>query len=371
MLNKKLYKAVVIFILAIFLITSILSFTGRAFGQPGNIAGEIDKIGIEEQSVLEELFRTLQEIDALKAEEDRLASDIAILKDGTVRLAEKIAANTENYKAKLDIFAEILRAYQTGGPGYYFSILMKAGDLSSFLKGIGLLKDLSRRTNELLNDLKKESAELNTQKQALEQDSTILENKMIKLQESIAAGADLKNRLETQLASLKEEKDFFEARLEELGREWDILKKAFPTMVDVFAEEAENGGITMDELGLRFEFPYFKGSAYESTFNRITEKHPSIPQIIFDFTGGKAIISVPEHRLILEGTFVVEGRSTISYVAQKGTFYDMPLESASIRELFSGGSLRINFDEYIEGVSINSVAIREGYVEFSIIASLW
>ncbi len=371
MLSRKTSRIILAIILAIFLMTSLLSFSWRAFGQPLDIQGELDKISGEEKSVLEKLFKTLQEIEGMEAEERRLSSEISALQAGTDRLGTIIAEKQEDYNSGLEAFRQVLLNYQSSGPASYLGIILKSKDLSSFLKSVNLIRDMSRNLKKLLKLLKADKEELTVQKEALIKDAAVISSKISQLKTALAKQQQLRDELEAYLDSLKEEKDFYIGRFEELRKEWASLMNVFPRMMDEYRKVIENDGIPLESLNLRLEFPYFRGSIYEQTMNDVLKNHPVLPDITFDFKSGKAVIEVPENRLVLSGVFIVEGQSVISYRAESGTFYDMPLEASSIRELFSGGSLKIDFEKYISGIKVNSISIREGYVDFTVTADLW
>jgi len=77
-------------------------------------------------------------------------------------------------------------------------------------------------------------------------------------------------------------------------------------------------------------------------------------------------VEVPEKHLKLTGTFSIEGKSALKFIVEEGSFYEMPLESVSIEELFKNGYLSIDFSNYVDNITLESIEISEGYMEFKI-----
>jgi hypothetical protein len=83
------------------------------------------------------------------------------------------------------------------------------------------------------------------------------------------------------------------------------------------------------------------------------------------------VIEVPEKHLVLTGDFIVAGDNAIQYEVKEGTFFEIPLENASIEELFQKGPLLINFktiagDMVMIDFSLNKVESLDGRLAFEI-----
>ena len=127
----------------------------------------------------------------------------------------------------------------------------------------------------------------------------------------------------------------------------------------------------MEDLNLSFSLFSIKGSVSDETFNNILKEHSTLPEIVFQFQQDKIILEIPDKSLVLNGHFEISGSSALLYVVESGSFYGLPLEQASIDELFKEGPLLIDFEAVAgELVAINiildAVEAKDGYLEFRI-----
>lgn len=348
---------------------------------PGRVSGEVQPIteareklaGIteEEQKTLEELFKLTQEIEDMKREVERLTDELEIIEAGIRELDRSIGEEQKKYDDQLYILEQVLVSYQRGGPATYLELLFQSEDLSGFLDNINLIKDISRNVSELLDNLEASKQILADRREALMEEQLLLEEKKEELKEPIQKMNLLIEEQRAYLEDLKEEKQKFEEHLASLELMWTDLKGIFSSIVGEFSRIIGDGYFTMEDLNLSFNLFFVKGSVSDETFNRILKEHSTLPEIVFTFHPDNIMLEVPDKSLVLNGHFEVSGSSALLYVVESGSFYGIPLEQASIDELFKEGPLLIDF-EAVAGelvlidINLDAVEARDGYLDFRI-----
>jgi peptidoglycan hydrolase CwlO-like protein len=377
MCDRTRYKKIIIWLIAALCLPSAASNIASSEVKPITEAQErIKGISEEEQKVLQQLFTLSQQIEESERDKARLAGEIEELNARINELDESIKDREKEYEHKLDLLEKVLLSYQKGGPASYLEILFSARDFSSFLKSINLIRDISRNTGELLAAIKEEGKKLAEEKELLAQEVTALEDTQKKLEISISELAELKKEQETYLASLEDEKGNYEEHLRSLELMWNDLKSMFSGVVDEFTSIIREGRFTIDDLNLSIGFSSVKGSISDETFNRIVRENSTLPETVFHFHKGYSVIEVPEKSLVLEGSFVKSGDAGVLFEVKSGSFYGMPLEEESIRELFKEGPIYIDF-EAVAGdmvtidIVLDKVETREGYLDFTVDTGFW
>ena len=370
-MGKRLVK---ILILIIVLSVTILAKPYRVSGEvkPIEEANEqLQGISEEEQKTLERLFILTQEIEEMEREEARITEEIKELNIEIDILDKSIIKEQESYDKNLLIMEQVLISYQRGGPASYLDILLKAENLTSFIKSLNLIKDISRNTGELLASIEESKRVLEEKRQSLADNMALLELKKEELKEPIEERKRLVKEQEDYLDSLSEEKELYQQHLDNVKLMWDNLKGLSSQIVDEFARIINEGHFTMVDLNLQFNFFSLKGSIHEDTFNRILNDNSTLSMIVFSFRQDSVRIEVPDNNLVLDGYFELEGASALLFVPRAGTFYGMSLEKESIGELFRNGPLLIDFEQ-VAGemvtidIKLNDVKTEDGYIRFTI-----
>lgn len=370
--NKKL-RNLIVMILTFVLITVLIPIHASGEVAPiTDLEDKLDGISEEEKAVLEELFTLQQEIDALEQEEDNINSDIDELKSQITGLEKEIENKQEDYDLQLDILKQVLVQYQRGGPASYLEILLNADSLSEFIKSLNVMKDMSHNVNELLTGLQEGKKELQAEKSRLADKNVLLEQKKNELAENIHNKQQVQQEQEAYLASLKEDRTFYEEQLGNVKQIWADCQTLFSSMVVELTRIISSGYFTVEDLNIEYGFFAAQGNLQEDTFNRVLSENSTPLQIIFHFEENQVVIEVPEKHLVLYGNFVIAGESAIEYEVDSGTFYDMPLEASAIEELFVNGPLMIDFksiagDLDIMDFKISEVESKDGTLNFIII----
>ena len=363
----------VIVILSVFIfLMAVLPM--RAFGDVKPIEELEDKLeGIseEEKVVLEELFRLQQEIDGLVAEETKVTHELESLQRQIEELGEEIKQKQVNYRQQLNVLEQVLVNYQRRGPASYIELLLKSNNLSEFLMSLNIMKDISHNVEELLVGLESSRLELEEEKLLLSEKTTQIEEKQAELLLTLEAKEEVQTKQETNLASLHKDREFYQEQLSNISQMWSDCQLIFSDVVKELNRIIGSGYYTEEDLNLTYGFFTVQGYLQGENFNRILKENSNMTDTIFLFEEEKVIIRVPEKHLELQGYFEIAGESAISYVVTEGTFYDLPLEAASMEELFRNGPLLIDFNgitgDMVMSFKINEVWSEEGTLNFVII----
>ncbi len=343
---KKRKKINLIIAIVCIMVISVIFIPPKVSGevkQITEIEDKLDGITEEEKLVLEKLFTINQEIDELEREEDRISGEIETLQLQIQDLEHGIEEKQTDYDDQRDILKQVLIDYQRGGPATYLEILFGADNLSDFLKSINIIKDISFNVNDLLASLEEGKKALEEEKARLDEKAEQLLLKNEELNENIHSKQLLKEEQEIYLASLQENKEYYQEQLDNLKLMWADSRMLFSEIVAEFTDIINAGYFTTDDLNINISFFSTKGFIEEVTFNRILEENSDLPKTVFHFYDNQVVIEVPEKHLLLKGNFIVAGECAVQYEVTEGTFYDMPLEPESIEELFHDGPFRLDF----------------------------
>jgi peptidoglycan hydrolase CwlO-like protein len=332
---------------------------------------QLEGITREEEETLDRLFILTQEIEEMERQEARLSQEIASLIIHIDELDKSIAIEEKNYGLHLDIMEQVLISYQRGGPASYLDILLKAENLTSFIKSLNLIKDITRNTGELLASIEESKKFLEENRQNLYDSKAILDIRQEELMGSIANKKSLLMEQEAYLESLSEEREKYQQHLDNLKLMWDNLKNLFSHVVDEFSRIIAEGHFTMEDLNLKFGLFSVKGSIHEDTFNRIINENSLLTEMVFSFQKDRVVVEVPDNNLVLYGHFVLEANTSLRFVPEGGSFYSMSLEIESINELFRNGPMLIDFEKVagdlvVIDIDLKDVVTEDGYISFTI-----
>lgn len=376
MIKKPLkYSCIITFVLAVSILFSPSEATGEV--KPITDAEEqLEGISKEEQETLEKLFTYTQEIEEMERQQESISSEINKLVVEIESLDASIAKEQEDFDFNLDIMERVLVSYQRNGPASYLDILLNAEDLTSFIKNLNLIKDITKNTGVLLSSIEESKQILEYNKQNLSNSKSLLETRRLELEEPIANKKRLLKEQEEYLDSLEEEKIIYQKYLDNLKLMWDNLKILFSEIVDEFTRIVRADHFTMEDLKVEFSFLSVKGSLQEDTFNRILNDNSTLADMFFTFDNNKVRLEIPEYKLALVGYFIIQDKSSLLFVPEEGTFFEMSLELESIGELLNRQPLLIDF-ESIAGdmitidIKLNDVHTEDGYLSFTIDTGFW
>ncbi|MGB4661158.1 MAG: hypothetical protein WBI07_18445 [Mobilitalea sp.] len=365
----------------IVILAYIIVFTSVCITIPIQVAGavkpieetedKLEGVTAQQKVVLEQLFTVAQKMEQLENEKMVLNSEIDTLLLQIEEIKSEIEEKQLKYEVELEVLEKVLVNYQRGGPASYLEILLGAENLTTFLKSINIIKDISKNVSELLVTLEDEKTALQEEKDTADAKAILLEDKRSLLQDNLEANQKLKEEQEVYLASLQEDQVYYEEQLANLNQMWMDCTNLFGDVVDEMTKIINAGYFTMEDLNLNFGITKMDGAIKEETFNRILSENSDLTEIIFDIEEDQVVIAVPDKHLVLSGDFVIEGDTALLYQVKSGTFYDMPIEEASMEELFAKGPLLIDFQAIAgENITIDfklsRIESQEGQLVFEI-----
>jgi peptidoglycan hydrolase CwlO-like protein len=366
-------KATIAFALILIIVSTMLPL--KVFGEVQKVTELEDKLsGIseEEKGVLEELFKLQQEIEGMEQQERDAATEIDKRQLQVQNLENQVLDAQLEYNLQLDILKQVLVDYQRRGPASYLEILLNAKNLSEFLASLNIIKDITHNVKELLTTIEDSKTELQGQRDTLVEQKFLLEKSREKLQEKLEAKEELQEERESYLASLQENRAFYEEQLDLIAQMWTDCTTLFPEIVKELTEITRAGYFTVEDLNIAYGLFSVQGYISQEVFQRIFTENSKLWETVFLFQEDKVVIEVPDKHLRLVGNFIVEGDMAIRFEVQEGTFYDMPLEATSLQELFSKGSFVIDFgaitgDMLQLDFTLSEVWSQEGALNFIII----
>ena len=353
-----------IFILC-FTLISIVAVSGRT-DIISNPQQDLEEISIEEKAVLEELFFLSQQIDEMNRISEELQRQTESLEKEISATETDITKRQEDYDKQLEILEQVLVVYQKNGPASSLEILLSAENLTDFIKRLNVLRTLSHNTGEMLQTIEKEKDALISERETLVSNKALLERNREDLQLALNQKLQLKQEQEEFLASLSEERKKYQDQLNQLDQSWSEAKALFSNVSKEFSRVFYESNLQVEDFNLGFDFLSVRGSVSETLINEIIKKDTKLPEMVFDISPERIQIEVPENQLLLRGTMAVESKSVLKFAITEGTFYGMKLEKASIEELFRNGYLLIDFSELIGDISIQSVELKDGFIEFKV-----
>lgn len=368
MVKTRKVKTFIIINLAI--IFALVSFFMNILASPidpsSKMQEKLKDISDEEKKVLQNLFALMNETKEMEEEEKGLTRDIEILNKEINGLETEITAEEKKYEEKLNVLRQVLQIYQRKGPGSYLEIILNSENLNMFLWRISTLQDLSRNTEKLLKSIEDSKGKLSEKKAEITQKFALIKNKQEQLKESLDKKLQLKKEMEKYIASLSQQKEHYLEQLSNLQQAWNKLKLLLYQSSDEFSRIIKDSDLPLDAVNMTFSFKGIEGVVDEKTFNRVISGNPHFSDISFSFHPGKAQISVPKMNLVLTGTFDILGGSTLRFMPEDGSFYGISLEPETIKELFKGGYLELDFKPLIGENKLTSVEIMEGSLKFMI-----
>jgi peptidoglycan hydrolase CwlO-like protein len=373
-MSKSVKIKVILILILIVPFTQIFFCTSRALGKadpPSVVKEKLNGITDEEKKILQNLFILAQEIEVAEGEEKAIALDVENINGEIKDFEAKIQGSENAYTKKQEGLKQVLKSYQRMGPGSFFEIIMNSDSLSSFLQRLNILRDLTQNTGELLKQLDKSREELYSQKKILGEKLLLLKEKQNQSIEALNKKLQLKKEMEDYLASMEEERELYQGHLDNMQSMMKDLKLFLSKTSEEFSSIIENGSVPSSALRISFSLPDIKAFLDDKVLNDIIEKQPNLPKMVFDFNSGKVQMSFPEKDLILLGTFVIVDGHTLKFIAEEGSFYGMPLEPEYIKEIFSEGELELNFEPLLMGNTLQSLEVKDGYLEFSIKINLF
>lgn len=364
--GEKMYKKNIALFIIVFILFSNIFSNIVAFGEESSaldIEEKLNSISKKEKEILEILFSQFQEIEELERENMRLKEEIDTSKEDIEDLEKKIFNAEEGYEKNLIALERVLKSYQRMGAGSYLEIILESSSLQDFLRRINILRDLSRNSKELLDNIERDKNNLEEEKKNLNTKLVELEEKQNTLENTLKKKQELVKENEEYLESLAEDRSVYEERLEYISIIMDELKDIIGEFTVEFSKIVERGNFPRSAVKESITLKGIKGVIEEKTFNDIIGEQKNLPPMEFKFNEGIIEMNVPEKSLYLSGSFNIEDHRVLTFEPAEGRFLDMELEKGTIEELFKEGNFILNLEPLIGKSIVKSVEIKKGYLE--------
>ena len=317
----------------------------------------------EEKEILEYLFIQTQEIEEMEREAERMDEEIHSIEEDIANIDNRIKEEEENYERNLEALKIVLQTYQRMGPGSYLEIILSSDSLTSLIRRVNVLRDLTKNTDELLANIEISREKLISERSDLDEKVKLLEEKRSVLEENLHKKQELVKEQEEYLASLQSDREVYLERLEYISMMMEEIKEILKEFTLGFNRILVEGNFPEDGIKQSFTLRGIKASIDEKVFNDIVNAYDWIPRIEIRFLDGEIELNAPEKGLRMAGNFQIEDGQTLKFVPEKGSFLDMPLGKGTLDSLFEGGDFTLNFEPLIGRNIIREVNVLDGYLE--------
>lgn len=332
---------------------------------------KMSNISDEEKKVLQDLFLLIQEIEEAERMEEEIIKEIDVISKAIKVMEKMIDLEESTYDKNLSTLKEVLRSYQRSGPGTFIQIILDSENLTMLIRRLNALRDLTRNTGKLLELLSESKDKLAFEKMNLNEKLMVMEGKQEELRLSIDKKIELRNNMEEYLDSLQEEREYFQEQLASIQNAWDELKILLSETTKVFSNIIQSENLPEDAIKVTFSLFSIRGTISEDIFNGIISENSLLPKMEITFETDKMTIEMPDQNLILIGQLVIIDGNILMFDVGEGSFLGMPLEPASIEDLFKEGYIVLDLKPLLEGAAITSIKIQDGYLELRIIPKLF
>jgi len=317
----------------------------------------------EEKEILEHLFIQTQEIEEMEREAKRMDDEIHSIEMDIATIDNRIKKEEENYKKNLDALKIVLQTYQRMGPGSYIEIILSADSLTSLIRRINVIRDLTKNTDELLTDIELSRERLLAERNNLDEKVKLLEEKRRELEENLHKKQDLVREMEEYLASLQSDRELYLERLEYISMMMEEIKKILKEYTQGFNRIVQEGNFPEDGVQTSITLRGIKVTIDEKVFNEIINAYEWMPKIEISFFQDEIELSAPDKGLRISGNFQIEDGQVLKFVPEKGSFLEMPLGKGTLENLFEEGDFTLNFEPIIGKNILREVNVLEGYLE--------
>ncbi len=320
----------------------------------------------EEKEVLEKLFILSQEIEEMERQKVQSSKELEGLNKEVTNIEELIAVETLTYEQNLRIMEDVLKAYQKSGPGSFVEIILSSDSLKVLLQRLNALGDITKNTNDLLESLQESKTRLAAEKNRITEKLTLVEEQQKKLDETLEKNIALKEELKVYLESLEGERTKYEGYLSEIELYWSQLKPLFAETTRVFSKMLYDTTIPPDAIKVEFSLLNVKGIIEEKTFKEIIAGQSFPMELEMEFSNDKLEVVIPDKYLYLAGNFEIVESKKLVFIVEEGSFFGMPLEKATIEDLFSEGYMELDLGHILGKNKLKSIKINDDNIELQI-----
>ena len=324
---------------------------------------QLETLTEEETQVLEDLFALSQDIEDIQRQQVQLEIDLAAAEERVLVVEDEIEVQERLFENQRDVLGEVLKSYQRRGPGSTLEIILSAKDFSDLIQRINLLRELTRNTGNLMDELNAKLEQLEDERVVLQRLLETVEAQREALARVLAENLALRDQLESRLEALEEERVQYEGQLASLNQAWRDVNRVFSQFATDFGRLAESGGLPQNAITLSFSLTGVRGTLREESLNQAFRDAAGIEGVNLRFRPGRILVEIPDSRFELYGTFEIEDGTILQFIPDEGTFYGIQLTDASLRELFLDGVLEMNLVPVLEGYTLRMVRVIDGALE--------
>ncbi len=360
-------------LVSILIISFGIFYPNMAEGQVDSILEieeKLSTISDEEKKVLEELFLLIQEIEAMEREIEKASGDVEVIKQEVRDLERSIESETIAFEQRKDDLKKVLQSYQRMGASSYIKIILESDSITALLRRINTIRDITRNTGNLLDELEDRKASLELEKINLEEKLSFMEKEEERLKEALEKSLVLKDEIENYLTSMAEERAYYTEHLNNIQFVWNDLKLMFYDATKEFNRILTEESLPEESLKTSITLKGIKGLINEKAFNDILSESDHLPKIEISFYKNEIKMNLPEKYLVLSGQFTILDGNKLEFDVRRGSFFEMELEASSIEDLFKEGPMVLDLEPVIGKNTVRSIEILEGYIELLVIPSL-
>jgi peptidoglycan hydrolase CwlO-like protein len=349
-----------------------------SFGQlvdPNQSMGEINttisQLSEEEIQILESLFLIQQEVRELEIKQERTELEIEDLEKKIGNIEDEISGLEQSYDNNLDVMEDVLKSYQRKGPLSNLQLILSSDSLSTLIKRINSIRDLSRNTNELLVTLENEKEELVSIKLELDETLEIIQERRVQLLKTIEDKTATIQRLQDSLQNLQEEKERYEGYLSGLNDSWDQVKPIFLQTIQGITDTVESGQLPESMLNVRISLTGISGRIFDEELNDELSKkdYPTPAKLLFHEDHVRLVM--PDLNLNIRGNLIILDNTTLRFEITDGEYMGLALEESAVMDLFDFGYLDLKFEKLLGNNTIRSIDLQDGYMDLQIRPSLF
>lgn len=371
-------RKMLLFILLMFLVVSVFRVSSPVSGAsatsspvPGDAAIRILEIGEAEKGILQKLRSLQLEIARDNEAIAALTADIGRLEKELKGLDLLLKTETASLESNREALRQVLVQYQMSGPGSQLELLLSSDSLATFLRRLGIVREMNHETGSLLERLKENKRRVDEQLAEKQAVLKGLQDQQATLQQTLQDKKTGEADLESSLAALAADRAGYEEQLARMEAAWNLALQLFPKLTDGFSRIVSEGAFPQDALEMTFSLFGVSASLKEKTFSDILSGDKRMLGAVFHFHPGSVTLEIPDAGLGLAGSFKLVKGITLEYEVQSGTQGGMPLDPAQLAELSKNGPLRFGLEPLLQGGTISKVKILEGFLILDVSISLF
>lgn len=331
----------------------------------------ISRLNEEELSMLSELFETVSKMDQIKAELADLQAQILQLEADLRVKRGQIESQEALYSQVKRTLAQVLRSQQRAGVASNLVMVLRSTGLKDLLRRLNLLRELSRKTDDLMLQAEAARAALQSEQAVLAALLLLQKEQEQALMDTQEALAKAQADLEAQLSALKEDRASYEHKLLALDQAWTAFKPVFTRTVTVLSEMIETGSVPEGTLEVEFSLLQAKGRIRESRFNEIARLRAELPDLLFNFDQEGVAMNFIKERATLNGRFVLTSPKSLSFAITSGTFQGVDMSRQALEDLVTNGTLVFDLTGALGNGTLGQVNHGEDYIELLIQLNLF